>query len=70
LAFGEGWHNNHHAFQRMAKHGHRWWEIDVTYWAIVAMEKLGLAWNVVHEPTGAGRRSAGGGHRHRDAVRP
>jgi stearoyl-CoA desaturase (delta-9 desaturase) len=68
LAFGEGWHNNHHAFQRMAKHGHRWWEIDVTYWAIVAMEKLGLAWNVVHEPTGAGRRSAGGGHRHRDAV--
>ena len=33
------------------------------------MEKLGLAWNVVHEPTGAGRRSAGGGHHHRDAVR-
>ena len=50
LAFGEGWHNNHHAFQRMAKHGHRWWEIDVTYWAILAMERLGLAWNVVHEP--------------------
>ncbi len=34
LAFGEGWHNNHHAYQRMARHGHRWWEIDVTYWAI------------------------------------
>jgi len=59
LAFGEGWHNNHHAYQRMAKHGHRWWEIDVTYWAIVAMEKLGLAWNVVHEPTGASRRAVG-----------
>ena len=55
LAFGEGWHNNHHAFQRMAKHGHRWWEVDVTYWGIVAMERLGLAWNVVHEPTGPGR---------------
>jgi stearoyl-CoA desaturase (delta-9 desaturase) len=51
LAFGEGWHNNHHAHQRMAKHGHRWWEIDVTYWAILVMERLGLAWNVVHEPT-------------------
>ncbi|RLT14490.1 MAG: acyl-CoA desaturase [Planctomycetota bacterium] len=50
LAFGEGWHNNHHAYQRMAKHGHRWWEVDVTYWAIVAMEKMGLAWNVVHTP--------------------
>jgi fatty-acid desaturase len=57
LAFGEGWHNNHHAFQRMAKHGHKWWEIDVTYWAILAMERLGLAWNVVHHPPG-GRRTA------------
>ena len=52
LAFGEGWHNNHHAFQRMAKHGHRWYELDVTYWAICAMEKLGLAWRVVHDVRG------------------
>ncbi|MGI9176935.1 MAG: acyl-CoA desaturase, partial [Pirellulales bacterium] len=35
LAFGEGWHNNHHAYQRMAAHGHKWWEVDVTYWAIL-----------------------------------
>jgi len=49
LAFGEGWHNNHHAFQRMAKHGHRWWEIDATYWVILLMERTGLAWNVVHD---------------------
>jgi fatty-acid desaturase len=48
LAFGEGWHNNHHAYQRMARHGHRWWEVDVTYWAILAMERMGLAWDVVH----------------------
>jgi fatty-acid desaturase len=48
LSYGEGWHNNHHAFQRMARHGHKWWEIDMTYWTICAMEKLGLAWNVVH----------------------
>lgn len=47
LAFGEGWHNNHHAYQRVASQGHKWWEIDVTYWAILAMEKVGLAWNVV-----------------------
>jgi stearoyl-CoA desaturase (delta-9 desaturase) len=52
LAFGEGWHNNHHAYQRMARHGHRWWEIDMTYWAILAMEKLGLAWSVVHDVRG------------------
>ena len=48
LSYGEGWHNNHHAFQRMARHGHKWWEVDVTYWTICAMEKVGLAWNVVH----------------------
>jgi sn-2 palmitoyl-lipid 9-desaturase len=47
LAFGEGWHNNHHAYQRVASQGHRWWEIDVTYWMILAMEKVGLAWDVV-----------------------
>ena len=31
---GEGWHNNHHADQRSAAHGHRWWELDVTYLTI------------------------------------
>ena len=40
---GEGWHNNHHADQRSASHGHRWWELDVTYLTIVLLEKLGLA---------------------------
>ena len=49
LAFGEGWHNNHHAFPRVAQHGHRWWEFDMTYWIIAAMERTGLAWNVVHK---------------------
>ncbi len=47
LAFGEGWHNNHHAYQRVASQGHRWWEIDVTYYMIWMMEKVGLAWDVV-----------------------
>jgi stearoyl-CoA desaturase (delta-9 desaturase) len=47
LAFGEGWHNNHHAYQRVASQGHRWWEIDVTYYMIWLMEKVGLAWDVV-----------------------
>ncbi len=49
LAFGEGWHNNHHAYQRMAKHGHKWWEVDMTYAVISLMEKTGLAWKVVKE---------------------
>jgi len=41
---GEGWHNNHHAAQRCARHGHRWWELDVTYLMICVLERLGLAW--------------------------
>ena len=47
LGFGEGWHNNHHAYQRVASQGHRWWEIDTTYYVIWMMEKVGLAWDVV-----------------------
>ncbi len=56
LAFGEGWHNNHHAYQRMARHGHKWWEIDLTYWSICLLERMGLAWKVVKDPP---RHSAG-----------
>lgn len=47
LAFGEGWHNNHHAYQTVARQGHRWWEFDPTYYCIWLMEKVGLAWDVV-----------------------
>lgn len=43
LAFGEGWHNNHHAFQFSAAHGLRWWEFDLTYITIKALSILGIA---------------------------
>ncbi|MBV8530196.1 MAG: fatty acid desaturase [Candidatus Eremiobacteraeota bacterium] len=43
LAFGEGWHNNHHAFPFSARHGLRWFEIDVTWWHVKALELLRLA---------------------------
>ena len=46
VAFGEGWHNNHHAFQRSARHGLAPREIDMTWWAIRAMQAVGLAWDV------------------------
>jgi len=47
IAYGEGWHNNHHAYPRMALHGHKWWEIDMTWMVIWALRRCGLAWNVV-----------------------
>lgn len=43
LSYGEGWHNNHHAHQRLARHGHRWFEFDVTYAVIWTLKVLGLA---------------------------
>jgi stearoyl-CoA desaturase (delta-9 desaturase) len=42
VTFGEGWHNNHHAIPTSARHGLRWWEIDVTYLTIRALWALGL----------------------------
>lgn len=47
LAHGEGWHNNHHADQRAASHGHRWWELDMSWWVIRGLEAVGLATDVV-----------------------
>ncbi|MEL6329393.1 MAG: fatty acid desaturase [Planctomycetota bacterium] len=44
---GEGWHNNHHADPRSASNQHRWWEIDITYYQIKLLERLGLATDVV-----------------------
>jgi stearoyl-CoA desaturase (delta-9 desaturase) len=46
LVFGEGWHNNHHAFQYSARHGLEWWEIDMTWMTIQLLQLLGLATNV------------------------
>ena len=47
LTYGEGWHNNHHAHPRAAKAGQRWWELDMTWWAIQTLRALGLAKKVV-----------------------
>ena len=55
LTYGEGWHNNHHAHPRVAKAGYRWWEIDMTWWAIRLLMVLGLATKVV-ELTPANQR--------------
>jgi stearoyl-CoA desaturase (Delta-9 desaturase) len=46
LALGEGWHNAHHAFPTSARHGLRWWQVDVSYYLIRAMSWVGLAWKV------------------------
>jgi len=46
LAFGEGWHNNHHAFPTSARHGLAWWQLDVSYLVTRTLAMLGLAHSV------------------------
>jgi len=47
LTVGEGWHNNHHEDPSAASVQHRWWEIDISYYEIKLMERLGLASDVL-----------------------
>ncbi|MGW0733741.1 acyl-CoA desaturase [Streptomyces sp. NPDC002851] len=59
-SFGEAWHNNHHAFPRSARHGMKWYEVDLTAIAIWAMEKTGLARKVIRiDPERVTMREAG-----------
>jgi fatty-acid desaturase len=46
LSFGEGWHNNHHAFPHSARHGLRWFEFDITWQHIRLLRRLGWARSV------------------------
>jgi stearoyl-CoA desaturase (delta-9 desaturase) len=46
LSWGEGWHNNHHAFQFSARHGLRWYEVDVIWWMVRVLAFFGLAADV------------------------
>jgi len=50
LANGEGWHNNHHAHPRSARHGHKWWELDIGWLTIRTLALFGLAWNIELPP--------------------
>ncbi len=43
LTFGEGWHNNHHTYPHSARHGLQWWEFDITWITIRALQAVGLA---------------------------
>jgi len=53
LAFftlGEGWHNNHHAYQSSVRQGFRWWEIDVTFYVLKALSLMGIVWGLRSPP--------------------
>jgi sn-1 stearoyl-lipid 9-desaturase len=65
LTFGEGWHNNHHAHPRAARHGLAWYELDVNWMGIRTLQALGLAKSVKLVGVDGSRKGArsGGGER-------
>jgi len=50
MTMGEGWHNNHHAYQASARQGFRWWEVDPTYYILRLLAGLGVVWDLHHPP--------------------
>ncbi len=50
LTMGEGWHNNHHFYQKSAKQGHLWWEIDISYLVLKLFSHLNIVWDIKGVP--------------------
>jgi len=63
VTLGEGWHNNHHYFMNSARQGFYWWEVDVTYYGLKLLERLGIIWGLNPVPNSVYHRlsiSSGG----------
>lgn len=60
LTLGEGWHNNHHHYPVSARQGFFWWEIDISYYLLKGMARLGLVWDLRTVP--AARRNSHADH--------
>jgi len=50
ITMGEGWHNNHHAYQRSTRQGFRWWEIDPTYYILKVLSWFRVVWDLGEPP--------------------
>lgn len=70
FTLGEGWHNNHHHCMSSARQGFYWWEVDITYYVLYALGRMGVIWDLRPVPAGVlaegrardlARRAARGG---------
>jgi stearoyl-CoA desaturase (Delta-9 desaturase) len=57
VTMGEGWHNNHHHYMNSASQGFFWWEVDVSYYGLKALERLGLVWALRAVPAHVKRKN-------------
>jgi len=55
FTLGEGWHNNHHAYQSSARQGFRWWEIDTTFYILKALSWVCVVWDLKTPPASVRR---------------
>jgi stearoyl-CoA desaturase (Delta-9 desaturase) len=51
ITLGEGWHNNHHAYQRSTRQGFRWWEVDVTFYVLTVLSWMRVVWDLGTPPS-------------------
>jgi stearoyl-CoA desaturase (delta-9 desaturase) len=71
LTFGEGWHNNHHAHPSSARHGLKWYEIDMNWYGIWVLKVFGLAKQItIVRPDGSDRKEIfAGSHVTKTSIR-
>jgi stearoyl-CoA desaturase (delta-9 desaturase) len=50
FTMGEGWHNNHHAYQSSVRQGFKWWEYDPTFYILKAFSLVGIVWDLKYPP--------------------
>ena len=50
ITLGEGWHNNHHRYPGSESQGMYWWEIDISHYILLGLQKLGLVWKIRSYP--------------------
>ncbi len=63
FTMGEGWHNNHHAYQSSVRQGFRWWEYDLTYYLLRLLSFVRLVWDLKVPPLAVVRNEHGLGSR-------
>jgi stearoyl-CoA desaturase (Delta-9 desaturase) len=50
ITMGEGWHNNHHAYQSSVRQGFRCWQVDPTFYILKGLSWLRLVWGLKTPP--------------------
>jgi stearoyl-CoA desaturase (delta-9 desaturase) len=63
FTMGEGWHNNHHAYQSSVRQGFKWWEYDLTYYLLKLLSLIRVVWDLKTPPLVVVRNEHGLGSR-------